>query len=314
MISSPSQIKNTLQHSLSHNWNNEQSISDLIEHFTFPDNSETTVSHALHVNGILKHESHRHSRLTVAPFDSYCFIYTVNGNCELIYDGLNYLLIPESFVFLDCRKGFSLLREEIIFWSSYIILFDGSNSSYYYDQFYTDQIAAFPLPAGSSIPEKVSALFSTCVSLWNDRMTEFMNSKLIMDLLILTMIEKSDSPARNNNLPNHVINAVNYINQHYNLPLSLDRIADELNISKYTLSHDFTKYIGISVMENILQLRIKEAKLLLSTSERNVNEIAHAIGFSSDVHFIQTFKKREGITPLQYRKQHNLLSYSHLLN
>lgn len=314
MISSPSQIKNTLQHSLSHNWNNEQSISDLIEHFTFPDNSETTVSHALHVNGILKHESHRHSRLTVAPFDSYCFIYTANENCELIYDGLNYLLIPESFVFLDCRKGFTLLREEIISWSSYIILFDGSNSSYYYDQFYTDQIAAFPLPAGSSIPEKVSALFSTCVSLWNDRMTEFMNSKLIMDLLILTMIEKSDSPARNNNLPNHVINAVNYINQHYNLPLSLDRIADELNISKYTLSHDFTKYIGISVMENILQLRIKEAKLLLSTSERNVNEIAHAIGFSSDVHFIQTFKKREGITPLQYRKQHNLLSYSHLLN
>ena len=314
MISSPSQIKNTLQHSLSHNWNNEQSISDLIEHFTFPDNSETTVSHALHVNGILKHESHRHSRLTVAPFDSYCFIYTVNGNCELIYDGLNYLLIPESFVFLDCRKGFTLLREEIISWSSYIILFDGSNSSYYYDQFYTDQITAFPLPAGSSIPEKVSALFSTCVSLWNDRMTEFMNSKLIMDLLILTMIEKSDSPARNNNLLNHVINAVNYINQHYNLPLSLDRIADELNISKYTLSHDFTKYIGISVMENILQLRIKEAKLLLSTSERNVNEIAHAIGFSSDVHFIQTFKKREGITPLQYRKQHNLLSYSHLLN
>lgn len=314
MISSPSQIKKTLQHSLSHNWNNEQSISDLIEHFTFPDNSETTISHALHVNGILKHESHRHSRLTVAPFDSYCFIYTVNGNCELIYDGLNYLLIPESFVFLDCRKGFTLLREEIISWSSYIILFDGSNSSYYYDQFYTDQIAAFPLPAGSSIPEKVSALFSTCVSLWNDRMTEFMNSKLLMDLLILTMMEKSDSPARSNTLPNHVINAVNYINQHYNLPLSLDRIADELNISKYTLSHDFTKYIGISVMENILQLRIKEAKLLLSTSERNVNEIAHAIGFSSDVHFIQTFKKREGITPLQYRKQHNLLSYSHILN
>lgn len=308
------QIKQTLKNNLQHTWNDEQAISDLVDHFTFPANSETTLRHAFHVNGILKHESHRHSRLTVSPFDSYCFLYTVNGNSELIYDELNYLLIPESIAFLDCRKGFTLLREEITSWSAYIILFDGSNSSYYYNQFYSDQIAAFPLPAGSNIPEKVSALFSTCVSLWNDRTTEFMNSKLIMDLLILTMMEKSDSPARNNNLPNHVINAVSYINQHYNLSLSLDQIADELNISKYTLSHDFTKYIGVSIMENILQLRIKEAKLLLSTSERNVSEIAHAIGFSSDVHFIQTFKKREGITPLQYRKQHNLLSYSHILN
>lgn len=94
----------------------------------------------------------------------------------------------------------------------------------------------------------------------------------------------------------------------------IDLIADELNISKYTLSHDFTKYIGIPIMENILQLRLKEAKLLLSTSERTINEIARAIGFSSDIHFIQTFKKREGITPLQYRKQHNRLSYSHILN
>lgn len=307
-------IKQILLQSLQQDWNNEPNLSELLDHFTFPDNSESTRCHAFHVNGILKHESHRHSRLSVRPFDSYCLIYTVNGNSELIYDGLNYLLIPESIAFLDCRKGFTLLREEITSWSSYVILFDGSNSSYYYDQFYTDQIAAFPLPAGSGIPEKVSALFSTCVSLWNDRMTELMNSKLLMDLLILTMMEKSDSPARNDNLPNHVINAVNYINRHYNLPLSLDRIADELNISKYTLSHDFTKYIGVSIMENILQLRIKEAKLLLSTSERNVNEIAHAIGFSSDVHFIQTFKKREGITPLQYRKQHNLLSYSHILN
>lgn len=307
-------MKHTLHHCLQQGWNSEHTLSDLIEHFSFPDNSDATLTHAFHINGISKHESHRHSHLSVKPFDSYCLLYTVNGNSELIYDGLNYLLIPESIAFLDCRKGFTLLREEITSWSAYIILFDGSNSSYYYNQFYSDQIAAFPLPAGSNIPEKVSALFSTCVSLWNDRTTEFMNSKLIMDLLILTMIEKSDSPARNNNLPNHVINAVNYINRHYNLPLSLDLIADELNISKYTLSHDFTKYIGIPIMENILQLRLKEAKLLLSTSERNVNEIAHVIGFSSDVHFIQTFKKREGITPLQYRKQHNLLSYSHILN
>lgn len=241
-------------------------------------------------------------------------IYTTEGECNLYYDDTEYTLVSESIAFLDCSKGFTLYRPEIRQWASYILFIDGANTNYFFELYYKDQVASFLLPPASSFPEKINTIFSCTLSVWNGEYSELIISKLLTDIMVASSIEKSSNPVTRQALPNHIVNALAYINQHYREPISLDSIAEGLNISKYTLSHDFREHIGVSVMENIIQKRINDAKELLSTTEASVIDISTDVGFSNNTHFIQTFKKRVGVTPLQYRKQHNIHSYAHILN
>ena len=51
------------------------------------------------------------------------------------------------------------------------------------------------------------------------------------------------------------------------------------------------------------QLRIEQSKILILNTRKNIKEIAHDVGFSSDINFIRVFKKMENQTPSALRKQ-----------
>lgn len=92
-----------------------------------------------------------------------------------------------------------------------------------------------------------------------------------------------------------------YINQNYREPLTLDTLAEVGHINKYYLAHTFKKNMGISPIEYLNQIRIREAKILLDTTDYNIAEIAHISGFSSQSFFAQAFKRTTNQTPTSYR-------------
>ena len=94
----------------------------------------------------------------------------------------------------------------------------------------------------------------------------------------------------------------NYIDRHYMENLSLDEISEIANISKYHMVREFSKYMGISPIAYLAQRRIDEAKILLSSTNVSILDIANDIGFSSSSYFSQRFKASTGMTPLQYRQ------------
>ncbi|MFR3403282.1 MAG: helix-turn-helix domain-containing protein [Holdemanella porci] len=55
----------------------------------------------------------------------------------------------------------------------------------------------------------------------------------------------------------------------------------------------------------MIQKRIQEAKVLLSTTNLQISEISIIIGFTSQSYFAQAFKKATGISPIQFRKNHS---------
>lgn len=307
-------FKDILQEVFQSKWSSAANLEDLINSFFYPDYSEAAQKYTLHLDAFLKQSNRTHSHLQITPFPSFCIIYTTEGSCNLYYDERNYALVPKTLAFLDCQKGLELFRPEITQWSAYLLFFNGENANYFFDLFYRDRTAAFILPPVSALPEKMNTLFSSTQSVQNSEFAKLIIHKLLTDILVASFIEKTSNQASRKMLPNHIVNAMAYIEQNYRQPLSLDGIAEALNISKYTLSHDFTEHIGTSVMESIIQKRINDAKELLSSTEMSVNDISSEVGFSNNTHFIQTFKKRVGVTPLQYRKQHNLHSYAHILS
>lgn len=93
-----------------------------------------------------------------------------------------------------------------------------------------------------------------------------------------------------------------YISQHY-LHLTLSELADSFHKSKSSISHSFKQDNGITLKSYCNRLKINDAKALLQTTNLPVTDIAYTVGFESLSYFITVFKKLNGCSPLQYRKE-----------
>lgn len=94
-----------------------------------------------------------------------------------------------------------------------------------------------------------------------------------------------------------------YIDRHYADPsLSLTNVADHFGLNSAYMSALFKKQYGINLTDYMIELRMAEAKRLLADPGMTVLQIAQQVGYSTDIGFIRTFKKIEGITPGKYRE------------
>lgn len=101
--------------------------------------------------------------------------------------------------------------------------------------------------------------------------------------------------------------AKRYIEENYQDKITLGSLADNCNITKYYLSHQFTELYGKSPIAYLTEVRISAAKDLLTTTSHSIEEIASSTGFSSGSYFSQTFRKTCHVSPQQYRKTHAVL-------
>lgn len=92
-----------------------------------------------------------------------------------------------------------------------------------------------------------------------------------------------------------------YIDVHYKEPLNLDMLASQAHVSKYYLAHAFKTEYGISPINYQISLRIKESRYLLKETDMSLSQISRILGFSSASYFSQSFRKAEGMSPLEYR-------------
>ena len=98
--------------------------------------------------------------------------------------------------------------------------------------------------------------------------------------------------------------ALNYIHNNLSKDISLERVAKEVHISKSHLCNLFSQYLNCSFSAYINKAKVDYSKQLLSTSTMPLVDIAFKSVFNSQSYFCSTFKKIEGITPLQYKKSH----------
>lgn len=100
----------------------------------------------------------------------------------------------------------------------------------------------------------------------------------------------------------HVVEAREFINTHLNGKLSVNIIAEEINISPNYLSGIFKNETGVAISEYIRSAKLQEAERMLRFTDYSEADISEYLAFASCSHFINTFRKRIGMTPGQYRK------------
>jgi AraC-like DNA-binding protein len=96
---------------------------------------------------------------------------------------------------------------------------------------------------------------------------------------------------------------IEWIELHYKERFDLNRMSEDLHLSTYYLSHTFRQSTGSSITEFIVARRLKEACLLLETTNKTASFIAQEVGFLNGSYFCRVFKTVLGITPKTYRLQ-----------
>ena len=101
-----------------------------------------------------------------------------------------------------------------------------------------------------------------------------------------------------------VARVLSYIGENYNKEISLEQLSQNFYVSKYHLSHEFSREVGISVYRYIMLKRLVIARQLLQDGV-TPNETCVQSGFGDYTSFYRAFKTEYGINPRAYATKEN---------
>lgn len=99
--------------------------------------------------------------------------------------------------------------------------------------------------------------------------------------------------------------SIDYIHRHFKKPINIETLAKVEHYHPVYYSNWFKKQTGKSPKQYIDELRLKEAKTLLLTTDRSITNISEEVSFVNSSSFTRWFNRLEGIAPQNYRKLNN---------
>ena len=88
--------------------------------------------------------------------------------------------------------------------------------------------------------------------------------------------------------------------------IDLPQLAVELGLSYPHFRAAFKKQTGASPYQYQLEIRINQARELLTLTDMPIGEIGERIGFSGVHHFSRFFKQKTGVSPTEYRSRRSV--------
>jgi two-component system response regulator YesN len=98
-----------------------------------------------------------------------------------------------------------------------------------------------------------------------------------------------------------ILEAIDYINNHYDEKIAVDSVAGHIGVSCNYFSGSFKSEIGMAFTDYLNHIRITHAKRMLKNTMLHVCEISDHVGFNDYKYFSTVFKKLEGCSPTEYR-------------
>lgn len=126
--------------------------------------------------------------------------------------------------------------------------------------------------------------------------------RLLLASIILEAVRDA-SGNRNTGTADRMALVTAHMEQHYHEPLQMSDIASVAGCSRAWLFALFKESIGMSPNDWLQRLRIKKAGELLAQTNRKLEDIAQATGFSSSQYFCQVFRKYTGTNPSSHRSR-----------
>ncbi len=236
-------------------------------------------------------------------FHSYLIAYTYSGKGKLIYRDKEYLLSEGDGFLINCYD-YHLYEAIDDTWDVAILHIGGPLLPYFHEQFMQYQGPVFH----EAFSEKTQEYLEQLLALYSfPSPNRDWQVSTCLDNLLNHLLKLQTASISHSELPENILYLIKYMENHYSKPLSLTFLADFVGISKYYLSREFKKYTGFSPNDYLITLRINRAKSLLKNTTLPASKIAHKVGIHDLNNFTNLFKKKTGMTPIQFRNS-NLMS------
>ena len=131
-------------------------------------------------------------------------------------------------------------------------------------------------------------------------------SQAVMDMCLMTRRRDAEDEqvtsltSRLGSRNQHLLNAVNYLEQHLEEPFSIDGCAEHVGVSRRQIERLFRKNLGVTPLQYLAGLRLQHGRALLAETDMSVLDVAVACGYGSTTHFSKSFRARFGMSPHRF--------------
>ncbi len=220
---------------------------------------------------------------------------TLNGKGLLNYHDRNFDLEPYSYFWIDCTERHTYRSEKD--WEFLWLHFSGNSSAGLYRLWESHGPVA---ENGEFLRAPLEELLS--LNRTPHASQELKTSCIISNMLTDILLSFSAQNAAPESTPAYLLNILNYIDKHFNEDITLQKLEKEFGASVAHISVEFKRWFGINYRSYLINRRLNRAKELLRYSDLPIATIADEMGFPTPSYMIELFRKKEGITPFQYRK------------
>lgn len=230
-------------------------------------------------------------RVERKSFNSILVTFIKDGELNFINNGREQTVFAGDVAVIDCFNSHSYYTKS--FFEAYWIHVAGANTYYLYNELKNRYGNIFKCT--EAVKDKIINLYR--IIKYSSIINDFEMSLKVYELMAaLFFCEEEDNK---NSL---IKKSLKYISDNYSENITVKDIADSVNMSESHFSRIFKKTTGTTPYGFLLNLRTAKAKELLKNTDLQVGEIAYLSGFSDASNFIYVFRRKEGVSPLQFRK------------
>lgn len=238
-------------------------------------------------------------------FAEYQFILTVEGEGIFEYLGNRIKITPGTLLFIPpCIKHSYYKTGDK--WVTHWLAFDGNNIEELFDKVLPKTIEFMEI----GLKDKVeSQLIEVNKLTYEDYQSNALKISAIIYTMIGDFVHSIQNKYKTETLGNisYVNNVIKYMESNYSKDISLEELAESVDVSPQYLCRIFKRELGLRPFEYLKMLRINLSKtFLLEHNNKKIEDIARDTGFNNSSYFGSVFRQYENMTPREFIRLHKM--------
>lgn len=212
---------------------------------------------------------------------------------QAVHEGVMFLLFPGEW--------HNYMPDKATGWNEYWIGFKGINIDNRVESgFFHKQKPAFNV----GLSDKLVELYMSAIQIATEQKAGFqqMLAGIVNQLLGITYSLDKNQTFENSQIINQMNKAKIIMTEHVFSGIKAEEVAETVNMSYSWFRKTFKDYTGFAPAQYLLELRLQKAKEMLTNSAFSAKEIGLRIGFENHEYFFTAFRKKNKMTPIEYRK------------
>jgi AraC-like DNA-binding protein len=243
--------------------------------------------------------------------DFYECYFFISGDATYLIEGKTYYLKPGDIILINSKELHQAIinnkdtaYERIVLWINRSFLKDISTNETDLSHCFESLDRRNILRADIEPQQNIRLLLNKLISLEHYKGIghELLYRAYIIELMVhLNNLAHKDTVQLNVDIKksNLIGRIIEYINEHLDEDISVDKISEYFYVSKFHLSREFKKHTGTTIHRYIVQKKLIEAKELILGSVPII-DVYKQCGFGDYSNFFRAFKNEYGVTPKQF--------------